>query len=50
MREPAYRLEDLGDRRVLSVNGRNYPTTYSACVVQMLVERKGASRAPQYFA
>src|SRR5499427_4963469 len=50
MSEPAYRLEDLGDRRVLSVNGRDYSTTYSARVVQMLVERKGASRAPQYFA
>jgi SAM-dependent methyltransferase len=50
MSEPAYRLEDLGDRRVLSVNGRDYSTTYSARVVQMLVERKGAARAPQYFA
>ena len=44
-----YRLEDLGDRRVLTVAGREYPTTYSARVVQMLVERKGAARAPQYF-
>ena len=49
MSEPSYRLEDLGDRRVLSVGGRDYPTTYSARLVQMLVERKGAVRAPQYF-
>src|SRR5262245_45982525 len=49
MEEPAYRLEDLCERRVLTVNGRDYPTTYSARVVQMLVERKGAARAPQYF-
>jgi len=44
-----YRLEDLGDRRVLTVDGREYPTTYSARLVQMLVERKGAARAPHYF-
>src|SRR5207247_3372284 len=47
--EPSYRLEDLGDRRVLTVAGRDYPTAYSARVVSMLVERKGALRAPQYF-
>lgn len=50
MSEPPYRLKDLGDRRVLTVGGRDYPTSYSARLVQMLVERKGALRAPQYFA
>jgi SAM-dependent methyltransferase len=50
MSEPSYRLEDLGDRRVLTVGGRDYSTTYSARLVRMLVERKGAVRAPQYFA
>ncbi|MGH7645153.1 MAG: methyltransferase domain-containing protein [Gemmatimonadales bacterium] len=49
MSEPPYRLEDLGDRRVLTVAGRDYPTAYSARVVRMLVERKGPARAPQYF-
>src|SRR3990172_8565971 len=49
MTEPAYRLEDLGDRRVLTVGGREYSTVYSARVVRMLVERKGPARAPQYF-
>jgi len=49
MSEPPYRLEDLGDRRVLTVGGRDYPTSYSARLVRMLVERKGALRAPQYF-
>ena len=49
MTEPAYRLEDLGDRRVLTVGGREYSTAYSARVVRMLVERKGPARAPQYF-
>jgi len=50
MTEPPYRLEDLGDRRVLTVGGRDYLTSYSARLVQMLVERKGAERASQYFA
>jgi SAM-dependent methyltransferase len=50
MSEPPYRLEDLGERRVLTVDGRDYPTTYSARLIQMLVERKGAARASQYFA
>jgi SAM-dependent methyltransferase len=50
MTEPPYRLEDLGDRRVLTVGGRDYPTSYSARLVQMLVERKGAERASRYFA
>jgi SAM-dependent methyltransferase len=50
MSEPPYHLEDLGDRRVLTVGGRDYPTSYSARLVRMLVERKGALRAPQYFA
>ena len=49
MTDPPYRLEDLGDRRVLTVGGRDYPTAYSARVVRMLVERKGPLRAPQYF-
>jgi SAM-dependent methyltransferase len=49
MSEPPYRLEDLGDRRVLTVDGRKYATEYSARVIRMLVERKGAARTPPYF-
>jgi len=41
-------LRDLGDRRVLRVDGREYVTGYSARVVRMLIERKGARRAPPY--
>jgi SAM-dependent methyltransferase len=48
--EPAFELLDLGDRRVLRVDGREYSTGYSARVVRMLIERKGARRAPPYFA
>ena len=48
--EASYRLVDAGDRRILSVDGREYETTYSARVVRMLIERKGARRAPPYFA
>ena len=42
-------LRDLGDRRVLEVDGREHVTHYSARVVRMLIERKGARRAPPYF-
>ncbi|HSB42769.1 MAG TPA: class I SAM-dependent methyltransferase [Methylomirabilota bacterium] len=49
MSEPPFHLADLGDRRVLTVGGRRYETRYSARVVQLLVERKGARRAPPYF-
>jgi 2-polyprenyl-3-methyl-5-hydroxy-6-metoxy-1,4-benzoquinol methylase len=44
-----FELRDLGDRRVLTVDGREHVTRYSARVVRMLVERKGARRAPPYF-
>ena len=49
VRELPYRLVDLGDRRVLTVGGREYSTHYSERVVRMLIERKGAQRAPLYF-
>ncbi len=48
MNEPSYRLVDLGDRRVLTLDGREYPTRYSERVVRMLIERKGVRRAPPY--
>src|SRR5438128_4017342 len=49
MSDPAYRLVDAGEYRVLVVDGREYRTTYSARVVRMLVERKGPERARLYF-
>jgi SAM-dependent methyltransferase len=49
MTESGYRLRDLGDRRILTVGGREYPTHYSEHVIRMLIERKGAQRAPLYF-
>jgi SAM-dependent methyltransferase len=49
MSTPPYRLVDHGDRRVLTVDGRDYETRYSLRVVRMLIERKGARRAPPYF-
>jgi SAM-dependent methyltransferase len=48
MSEPSVGLEDLGDRRVLTVDGRRYETRYSARVIRLLVERKGARRTPPY--
>jgi SAM-dependent methyltransferase len=47
--DPAYRLEDRGDHRVLTVDGRPYRTHYSARVVDMLIARKGPRRAVLYF-
>jgi SAM-dependent methyltransferase len=44
-----WRLHDLGAERVLTVDGREYRTPYSARVVRLLVERKGPRRAPLYF-
>jgi SAM-dependent methyltransferase len=49
MRDPDYRIADLGDRRVLTVEGRDYSTRYSERVIRMLIERKGARRTPLYF-
>jgi SAM-dependent methyltransferase len=49
MSEPSFHLADLGDRRVLTVDGRRHETRYSARVVRLLIERKGAHRAPLYF-
>ena len=47
MTEPAraYTLVDRGDRRVLAVDGREHVTPYSARVLRLLIERKGARRA-----
>ena len=44
-----YSIEDLGDQRVLTMNGRTYPPTrYSKRVIEMLIKHKG-DRAPLYF-
>jgi SAM-dependent methyltransferase len=45
---PPYRLVDLGDHRVLTVEGRDYVTEYSEHVIKMLIERKGVGRTPPY--
>src|SRR5678816_2818225 len=45
----SYSIADLGDRRVLTMNGVTYaPTRYSKRVIEMLIERK-QERAPRYF-
>src|SRR5215831_13827566 len=49
MSEPSYRLVDVGDERVLTVDGREFRTHYSERVVRMLIARKGARRARLYF-
>jgi len=40
---------DVGDRRVLTVDGVDHVTSYSDRVIRMLIERKGARRAALYF-
>src|SRR5262249_22644398 len=49
MNEPSYRLVDVGDERVLTVDGREFRTHYSERVIRMLIARKGARRARLYF-
>src|SRR5205823_782506 len=46
--ESQFALADLGDRRVLTIGGREYVTRYSARVIRMLIERKGVARTPPY--
>jgi SAM-dependent methyltransferase len=48
MTDPPYTLTDLGDRRVLEVDGRAHVTRYSERVIRMLIERKGVARTPPY--
>src|SRR5262249_15369089 len=48
MNDTDYRLRDLGDHRVLTVDGRDYVTTYSERVLRLLIARKGARRAAVY--
>ena len=49
MAEP-FRIVDLGDRRVLESDGREWSMRYSERVIRLLIERKGLRRAPLYFA
>jgi SAM-dependent methyltransferase len=49
MAEP-FRIVDLGDRRILRSDGREWTTRYSERVIRLLIERKGLGRAPLYFA
>jgi len=46
----AFRIVDLGDRRLLQTGGREWATRYSERVIRLLIERKGLRRAPLYFA
>ena len=47
-RTPEYTIEDLGTERVLYVEGVAHRTRYSERVLRLLIERKGALRAPLY--
>lgn len=49
MDQARYTLTDLGDVRVLTVDGREHRTYYSERVIRLLIERKGLHRTPPYF-
>ena len=48
MSEASYRLVDVGNERVLTVDGREFHTHYSERVIRMLIARKGPRRAVLY--
>jgi SAM-dependent methyltransferase len=49
MSEASYRLVDVGNERVLTVDGREFHTYYSERLIRMLIARKGPRRAALYF-
>ena len=44
-----YKIEDTGSKRVLVIDGNRYETIYSKKVIELVIERKGLERAPEYF-
>jgi len=44
-----YAIKDLGDVRILDIEGKEYRTYYSERVIELLIQRKGLARAPLYF-
>ena len=44
-----YEIKDIGDRRILIIENKEYETNYSQKVIELIIRRKGLARAPQYF-
>src|SRR5262245_23042325 len=44
-----FAIRDLGDGRVLTVDGVEHRTHYSERLIRLLIDRKGIARAPLYF-
>lgn len=44
----SWTIEDDGTARILTVGDRRFTTTYSARLIELLIERKGAERASQF--
>lgn len=44
-----YEIKDLGNERVLAIGNKEYHTYYSKKIIELLIQRKGIARAPQYF-
>ena len=49
MDDAGFTIRDLGHERVLTVAGVEHRTRYSERLIRLLIERKGAERAPLYF-
>jgi S-adenosylmethionine-dependent methyltransferase len=44
-----YSVEDKGDHRLLIIGEKSYKTKYSKRIIDLIIERKGLTRAPEYF-
>lgn len=44
-----YQIIDSGDKRILIFGGNRYETVYSRKLIELIIERKGLARTPEYF-
>ena len=49
VKNKGYEIKDSGNQRVLVIGTKEYPTYYSKKIIELLIERKGIARTPQYF-
>ena len=43
-----YKIEDVGNKRILIIGDKKYETIYSKKIIELIIARKGLSRAPEY--
>jgi 2-polyprenyl-3-methyl-5-hydroxy-6-metoxy-1,4-benzoquinol methylase len=44
-----YKIEDKGQKRILIIGDKEYETIYTKRIIELIIERKGLRRAPEYF-